>query len=76
MPDLIAETLARIAALPWYVGLPGLGIAALFALSALRALFALRVLKALTRLFFAATVLLILSQAGSAISQLVGGAPS
>ncbi len=75
MPALIAETLARISELPWYVGLPGLAVAGLFALSALRALIVLRPIKALSRLVLAGAVLIILSQAGAALSQLVGGTP-
>ncbi|MEC9342889.1 MAG: hypothetical protein VYD64_03490 [Pseudomonadota bacterium] len=61
--------------LPWYVGMPGLALIALLLWSALRSLLTMRPLKAIVRLVFAFAVAIILSQAGTAIAELVGGAP-
>ena len=64
-------SIPAIMALPWYVGIPGMLLAAVLALSALRSFFSFRILKSLTSLVMAASVLIILSQAGSAIVRLI-----
>ena len=77
MPDLSSiVSIARILELPWYVGIPGLAIIVLLVWSALLSILRLKPVNALVSLFFALVVAIILSQAGSALVQLVGGGPS
>lgn len=71
LPTLIS--LGAILELPWYVGIPGLLVAGVLILSAMRALLSFRILIVLTRLAMAVAVLVILSQGGNAIMQLLGG---
>jgi hypothetical protein len=68
-------SLAKILALPWYVGIPGLLVIAALVLSALWAVLALKPAKAIVRLVLAFAVAIILSQGGAAITQLIGGGP-
>lgn len=68
-------SISAIMELPWYVGLAGLGLVAFFVWSALWSLLKIRPVRALTRLILALALLLILSQAGDAIVQLIGAAP-
>lgn len=78
MPLPIPETLISlfsiqaILVLPWYVGVPGLMVAAVFVWSAFRALLSLRIFKVITNLVLAAVVVLILSQGGATIVQMIG----
>ncbi|MCB1464624.1 MAG: hypothetical protein KDJ90_19910 [Nitratireductor sp.] len=77
MPDIMSMLSASaILELPWYVGIPGLAVVALLLWSALWSLLTFRIARAIVRLVFAFAVLVVLSQAGGAISQLVGGAPA
>ncbi|MCG6857332.1 MAG: hypothetical protein LJE67_04620 [Salaquimonas sp.] len=74
MSELLSSAVfQRIGELPWYASYPGLAVTALLLISAIRALITLKLVKALTRVVLAAAVLIILSQAGAAISQLIGG---
>jgi hypothetical protein len=65
----------RILELPWYVGIPGLLLAAMMTLSALWSILALRPVKAITRFVLVFALLVILSRGGEAIAQLIGGGP-
>ena len=73
MPDALAGliSLDAILALPWYVGVTGLILVVLFLISALWSLLTFRIVKAVTRLVLAAVILVILSQGGEAIVQLI-----
>ena len=69
-------SIQAILALPWYVGIPGLMIVAVFVWSAFRALLLLRIFKVITNLVLAAVVIIILSQGGAAIVQIIGEPPT
>jgi hypothetical protein len=66
---------ARIAALPWHIGIPGMLVILLLILSAIRSALALRPLRAIVRIILAFAVAVILTQGGDAISSLAGAPP-
>lgn len=66
-------SIPAILALPWYVGLTGLALAALLLFSSVTSLLTLRPIRAVSRLVMAFVVLVILSKGGEAIVQLIGG---
>ena len=76
-PDTLLSlfSLEAILALPWYVGIPGLMVVAIFVWSAFRALLLLRIFKVITNLVMAAVVFIILSQGGNALVQMIGAPP-
>jgi hypothetical protein len=65
-------SIPAILELPWYIGIPGLMIAAALLWSAFLALLSLRIFKSATRLIMAVLIVIILGQGGSAIVQLIG----
>jgi hypothetical protein len=67
---------ARIAALPWHIGIPGMLVILLLILSAIRSALALRPLRAIVRIVLAFAVAVILTQGGDAISSLASAPPS
>jgi hypothetical protein len=76
METLLAlVSLTKILALPWYVGITGLALIALFLLSAIRSVLRLRVFAALTNIIAAFVIAVILTQGGEAIVQLIGVPP-
>ena len=77
-PDTLLSlfSLEAILALPWYVGIPGLMVVAIFVWSAFRALLSLRIFKVITNLAMAAVVFIILSQGGNALVQMIGAPPT
>ncbi|MEM7464259.1 MAG: hypothetical protein AAF362_16425 [Pseudomonadota bacterium] len=76
-PDTLLSlfSLEAILALPWYVGIPGLMVVAIFVWSAFRALLLLRIFKVIANLVMAAVVFIILSQGGNALVQMIGAPP-
>jgi uncharacterized membrane protein len=67
---------ARITALPWHIGIPGMLLILLLILSAIRAALSLRPIRAVTRIVLAFVVAVILTQGGDAISALSGNPPA
>lgn len=65
---------AAIAALPWYVGVPGVLLVAMFLWRAVKAALTLRPLRMLTSLVLAFAIAVILSSGGQAIVDLIGRA--
>jgi hypothetical protein len=66
---------ARIASLPWHVGIPGMLLIAVFSLSAVKAALTLRPVRAFTRIVMAFAIAVILTRGGEAIAALFGGPP-
>lgn len=64
-------SIPAILELPWFIGIPGLMIAAAFVWSAFLALLSLRIIKSATRLIMAVLVVIILGQVGPAIVQMI-----
>ena len=64
--------LSAILELPWYVGITGVLAAGLLVWSALWSLITFKIVRAFTRLILAFAILVILSQGGEAIMQLIG----
>jgi hypothetical protein len=64
-------SIPAILELPWFIGIPGLMIAAALVWSAFLALLSLRILKSATRLIMAVLIVIILGQGGPAIVQLI-----
>ncbi|MCB1455498.1 MAG: hypothetical protein KDJ48_05620 [Nitratireductor sp.] len=73
--ELVASLISfeRIMALPPLFQLCGLGLVALLSLSAVFSVFRLRLIRAVTRIIMAVVILIILSQGGEALVQLLGG---
>lgn len=72
MMDLLTNIdLSKILALPWYVAIPGLAVAILFAWSAIWSLLTFRLVRALTRITLALVIVIILNYGGEAIVQLI-----
>lgn len=67
--------LPAILALPWYIGITGILAAGLFVWSAFWSLITFKIVRAFTRLIMALAILIILSQGGEAIMQLIGAPP-
>lgn len=65
--------IATILSLPWYLGLGGLGLAALLLWSAFWSLLTLKIVKAATRILAALLIVIVLSQAGETIAEMIEG---
>jgi hypothetical protein len=70
LTDLVS--FSAIMQLPWSVWVPGLVLSTLFVLNGLRALLRLNPTRAFSRLVFAFVILVMLSQGGNAVAQLLG----
>jgi len=66
---------ARIASLPWHVGIPGMLLIAVLAFSAVKAALTLKPIRACTRLVMAFAIAVILTRGGEAIAAFLAALP-